>query len=249
MESQFAYPGHKEGGPAVGPVRLCGEPIRLSWGQGGAAGEPVRFCGQRRKSCRKANSLVFCLFWGRRASSLVWRANSLILGTKKEELPESQFACVESLSLEDLPESQFACASQFAYPGDKEGRLESQFACERRRTCRTASSLVWRANSLILGTKKEELPKSQFASVESQFAYPGDKKGGPAGGLVCGDKEGGPAGGLLRLSSGQRRRTCWRASSPAERLIRFAYAGDKEGGLADPCDKEGGLVGGLVLFC
>ena len=47
-ESQFAYPGAREGGPAA-------EPVRLSW-------------GQRRRTCR--------------------RASSLVLETKKEDLPE-----------------------------------------------------------------------------------------------------------------------------------------------------------------
>ena len=44
----------------------------------------------------------------------------------------------------------------------------------------------------VLGTKKTDLP-------EGWLAYPGDKEGGPAGGLV-------------RLCWRQRRRTCWRAS-------------------------------------
>ena len=240
VESQFAYPGDKEGGPAGEPVRLCGEPIRLSWGQRRRpAGEPVRSCGepirlswgQRRRTCR-------------RASSLVWRANSLILGTKKEDLPESQFACVES---------QFAsCGDKEGGPagepvrlcgepvrlscGDKEGGPagEPVRLCEepirlsrgqRRRTCQRASSLVWRANSLLAGPKKEDLPESQFACVESQFAYSGDKEGGPAGEPVrlCGEP--------IRLSWGQRRRTCGRASSLVVES-QFAYPGDKEGGPA-----------------
>ena len=45
-----------------------------------------------------------------------------IRGTKKEDLPKSQFAFILGTKKEDLPESQFACVeSQFAYPGDKEG--------------------------------------------------------------------------------------------------------------------------------
>ena len=92
---------------------------------------------------------------------------------------------------------------------------------QRRRTC-------WRASSIILGRKKEDLPESQFACVESQYAY-------------AGDKEGGLAGGPVRLSWGQRRRTCARARASSLILVtkkedllegQFAYPGNQEGGLA-----------------
>ena len=199
VESQLAYPGDK-GGPARGPVRL-------SW-------------GQRRRNCR-------------RASPLVWRANSLILGTKKEDLLEGQFGTKK----EDLPESQLILRTKkedllegkFAYPGEKARGP----AGEPVRLSWKADSLILgtkkedllRASSLIVGTKKEDLPESKFACVESQFAYPGDKEGGPKGPAgesvrlcgepirLSGDKEGGPAEGPVRLLWGQSRRICWRASS------------------------------------
>eukprot|EP00439_Symbiodinium_sp_Y106_P006149 s3875_g1.t1 len=130
-----------------------------------------------------------------------------------DDLPQSQFACVESqfaypgdTKKENLPESQFACVErQFAYPGATEGGPAGEPVHlrgepvrlswgQRKRNC-------WRAGSLILGPKKEDLPESQFTCAESQFASkkedlpesqfasPGAKEGGPAGEPVrlCGE--------------------------------------------------------------
>ena len=103
---------------------------------------------------------------------------------------------------------------------------------------------------LLPGTKKEDF-------LEGQFAYPGDKEGGLPGGPVCLSR------GQRRRTSwkasllmpGQRRRTSWRASLliPGTKKEDFleghsVYLENKEGGLAYPGDKEGGLPGGPVCF-
>ena len=69
-------------------------------------------------------------------------------------------------------------------------RASSLILGPKKRNCR-------RASSLILGPEKEDLP-------ESQFAYPENKEGGPAGEPV-------------RLYWRQRRRTCRRASQNGRR--------------------------------
>ena len=154
------------------------------------------------------------------------RASSLVPGTKKEELPESQ-----------LP-----------YSGAKETKLAGEpfRLCreQRKRTCR-------RASSLTLGTKKKDLPESQFAGPGDKAGGPAgepvrlswgvksqpnrrfenirfDVKPGLrtvfAGFALLelrekedlperADEERRLAGEPVRLSWGQRRRTCRRASS------------------------------------
>ena len=159
VESQFAYPGDTKKEKSAGePVRLCGEAVRLSW-------------GHRRRTCR-------------RASSLARRASSLILGAKKEELLESRFAYPGAKEGGPAGEPVHLRGEPVRFKEGGPAGEPVRFSWgQRRRTCRRASSLVWRASSLILVTKKEDLPKSQFACMESQLAYHGDKEGGPAGGL------------------------------------------------------------------
>ena len=83
---------------------------------------------------------------------------------------------------------------------------------QRRRTS------SWKASLLIPGTKKEDF-------LEGQFAYPGDKEGGPV-------KEGGLPGGLEFAYPGDKEGLLIPGTKKEDFLEdQFAYLGDKEGGL------------------
>ena len=107
-------------------VRLCGEPVRLSWGQRrGIAGEPVRLSwGQRRRTCRRASSL-----------------------TKKEDLPESQFACIADKE-GDLPEG---------LPNKPKGRPTRQTSC-----CPEATFWLVMGNVAISSCLARRLPAKPY---------------------------------------------------------------------------------------
>ena len=158
-EGQFAYPGDKEG-------RLPGGPVCLSW-------------QQRRRTSRRASLLLLgtkkedfvegqfaypgnkegglpggpvCLSWGQRRIPS-WRASLLILGTKssKNFLEGQCLFWQQRRRTCPLPERRFA------FRGDKEGGFPGGPVClsweQRRRPS-------WRANLLILGTKKQRVMPS-----------------------------------------------------------------------------------------
>ena len=158
--------------------------------------------GRRRLTSRRPHSLAgntirLCRGHRRRTS---WKHNSLVPGTKKEDVLDGQFAYpvdkegglpgedfLEGLcylgTKEDFLQTQFACAGdkEFAHPQNKGG-----FPGNTIRLCREQRRRIsCRANLLIPATKMEEIlpirlrrgqrrrtPVGQFA-----FAYPGCKEG------------------------------------------------------------------------